>query len=171
MIIFSKASETTSSMSSSLVRFETIARRSKSIGESTKTETRQVHPFDERNVHPDITIVSLKLFDDGHYSQATFEAFKLLDNRIKEVSGLNESGYKLMMAAFNEANPKIKLTDLITTSDIDEQSGFRFIFAGSMSAIRNPRGHDIRTDPIDTCLDHLSVASVLLRTFENRKWP
>lgn len=158
-------------MSSALGRFERITRSVKSIGESPKIEARQLHPFDERNVHPDIAMVSLKLFDDGHYSQATFEAFKLLDNKVKDVSGVNESGHKLMMAAFNEANPKIKLTDLVTTSDVDEQSGFRFIFAGSMSAIRNPRGHDIRADPIDMCLDHLSVASVLLRTFENRKWP
>ena len=76
-----------------------------------------------------------------------------------------------MMAAFNEASPKIKLNDLSTVSEKDEQMGFRFVFAGSMSAIRNPRGHEIRTDPIDLCLDHLSFASVLFRTFENRRLP
>jgi uncharacterized protein (TIGR02391 family) len=130
-----------------------------------------MHPFDERNIHPDIANVSLKLFDDGHYAQATFEAFKLLDNQIRDISGIQDSGYKLMMAAFNGENPKIKLNDLVTTSDKDEQMGFRYVFAGSMSAIRNPRGHDIRADSIDLCLDHLSFASVLLRTFENRKSP
>jgi Protein of unknown function (Hypoth_ymh) len=76
-----------------------------------------------------------------------------------------------MMTAFNEGDPKIKLNDLLTTSDKDEQLGFRHVFAGSMSAIRNPRGHEIRADPIDLCLDHLSLASVLLRTFENRRSP
>jgi uncharacterized protein (TIGR02391 family) len=119
----------------------------------------------------DIATVSLKLFDDGHYSQATFEAFKLLDKKVQDVSGIHESGHKLMMEAFNEARPKIKLNDLSTISDKDEQMGFRFVFAGSMSAIRNPRGHEIRADPIDLCLDHLSFASVLLRTFESRKLP
>ena len=73
--------------------------------------------------------------------------------------------------AFNGTNPKIKLTQLVTQSEIDEQNGYRFIFAGSMSAIRNPRGHDILIDPIDRCLDHLSFASVLLRTLENRIAP
>ena len=158
-------------MNSALARFEKIARTIKSVGVSPKGETREVHPFDERNVHPDIAVVSLRLFDDGHYSQATFEAFKLLDNKVKEVSGIDESGFKLMMAAFDEKKPKIQLTNLATTSDIDEQGGFRFIFAGSMSGIRNPRGHEIRTDPIDMCLDHLSVASVLLRALEQRKTP
>ena len=128
----------------------------------------QSHPFDERNIHPEISSVSIKLFDNGHYSQATFEAFKYLDLEVKRLSGINESGYKLMMAAFAESKPQIKLTALASQSDIDEQSGYRFIFAGAMSAIRNPRGHDINIDPIDRCLDHLSFASVLLRRLEDR---
>ena len=104
-------------------------------------------------------------------SQATLEAFKHLDIQVKKLSGINDSGFKLMMAAFAEAAPKIKLTGLITSSDIDEQMGFKFVFAGVMSAIRSPRGHDIISDPIDRCLDHLSVASVLLRRIEERKEP
>ncbi|WP_232301527.1 TIGR02391 family protein [Altererythrobacter epoxidivorans] len=113
--------------------------------------------------------MSLKLFNNGHYSQATFEAFKFLDIQVKKLSGINESGQKLMMAAFTDSNPKIRLTPLSTQSEIDEQLGYRFIFAGSMSAIRNPRGHDITMDPIDRCLDHLSFASVLLRRLEDRQ--
>lgn len=158
-------------MSEALTLFEKIARAAKNIGKPPAPENRDVHPFDERNIHPEIAGVSLTLFDNGHYSQATFEAFKYLDIRVKKLSGINDSGYKLMMAAFAEAGPKIKLTDLITSSDIDEQMGFKFIFAGVMSAIRNPRGHDITSDPIDRCLDHLSVASVLLRRIEERKAP
>lgn len=151
--------------------FERIVRNVRHVGRRGLPEPREVHPFDERNIHSDISAVSLSLFDDGHYSQATFEAFKLLDNMVQNVSGITETGHKLMMQAFNENNPKIKLNDLVTVSDKDEQMGFRFVFAGSMSAIRNPRGHDIRADPIDLCLDHLSFASVLLRTFENRQSP
>jgi uncharacterized protein (TIGR02391 family) len=151
--------------------FERFVRNAKHVGQRNLPERREVHPFDERNIHPDISGVALKLFDDGHYSQATFEAFKLLDQKVKNVSGIEDSGYKLMMAAFNESNPKIKLNDLSTISEKDEQMGFRYVFAGSMSAIRNPRGHDIVADPIDLCLDHLSFASVLLRTFDNRKSP
>lgn len=157
-------------MNELLDKFERIARIAKNFGDS-EVEVRSAHPFDERNIHPDISKISIKLFDDGHYSQATFEAFKFLDKIVKKISGINDSGFKLMMTAFNEAAPKIKLNNLSDTSEIDEQSGFRFIFAGSMSAIRNPRGHDIRADQIGTCLDHLSLASVLLRTIEGRVSP
>ena len=114
---------------------------------------------------------SQALFDNGHYSQATFEAFKLLDLEVGRLSGVKESGFKLMMEAFNEKAPKIQLTDLKSVSATDEQLGYRFIFAGAMSAIRNPRGHDITLDPIHRCLDHLSMASVLLRRIEDRLTP
>jgi uncharacterized protein (TIGR02391 family) len=156
-------------MTNALVLFEKIARGVKNVGQPSTSESRGVHPFDERNIHSEIASVCQTLFDNGHYSQATFEAFKYLDIQVKKLSGINESGYKLMMAAFAEANPKIRLTDLITSSDVDEQMGFKFMFAGVMSAIRNPRGHEITSDPIDRCLDHLSVASVLLRRLEERK--
>jgi uncharacterized protein (TIGR02391 family) len=156
-------------MNDLLATFEKIARsavgRGTEPGEEPNPQT-QTHPFDERNIHPGISTVSMKLFDDGHYSQATFEAFKFLDLEVQKLSKISDSGFALMMAALSETNPKIKLTPLVTLSEIDEQKGYRFIFAGAMSAIRNPRGHEINIDPIDRCLDHLSFASVLLRRLD-----
>lgn len=148
--------------------FEKIVRVAGVLGVGHEEVGGLSHPFDERNIHPDISAVSIKLFDDGHYSQSTFEAFKFIDLKVKKLSSLNDSGYKLMMAAFAEAAPKIKLTALGTQSEVDEQMGYKFIFAGAMSAIRNPRGHEINIDPIGRCLDHLSLASVLLRRLEDR---
>jgi uncharacterized protein (TIGR02391 family) len=156
-------------MTDSFALFERIVRRSQNYSVDQRDSDSATHPLDSRNIHPEISSAARKLFDDGHYSQATFEAFKFIDNIVKTLSGVNESGSKLMMSAFNENDPKIKLNDLTNTSEKDEQSGYRFIFAGSMSAIRNPRGHDLITDDIDTCLDHLSLASVLLRRLETRK--
>lgn len=154
-------------MSDGLTSFERVARLAGDLSTPPDEAPAQAtHPFDERNIHTDIAKVARKLFDDGHFSQATFEAFKYLDNRVKKLSKIKESGFKLMMAAFAEANPKIKLTALSNDSEVDEQSGYKFIFAGAMSAIRNPRGHENLVDPIDLCLDHLSFASVLLRRLE-----
>ncbi|MER8698974.1 TIGR02391 family protein [Mesorhizobium sp. M1273] len=158
-------------MSIALAAFERIARSSKNVGSPAVIESRGVHPFDERNIHPDIAGVSQKLFDDGHFAQATFEALKYVDNQVKDLTGIEDSGFNLMMAAFNEKNAKIMLTDLATISEKDEQLGFRHMFAGSMSAIRNPRAHDNSTDTIDVCLDHLSLASVLLRRLDDRIAP
>lgn len=157
-------------MSEVFATFEKITRAAADLGTESGYEPKaqsQTHPFDERNIHPAIGNVSLNLFDNGHYSQATFEAFKYLDLQVKELSGVNDSGYKLMMNALSETAPKIKLTLLSNQSEIDEQMGYKHVFAGAMSAIRNPRGHQINSDPIDRCLDHLSFASVLLRRLED----
>jgi hypothetical protein len=63
--------------------------------------------------------------------------------------------------------PKVQLTALKSISEKDEQEGYQFIFAGGMRGIRNPRGHeDTVVDGIDTCLDHLSFVSMLVRRLE-----
>lgn len=128
----------------------------------------QLHPFDKRNIHPGLPRKVRKFFDDGHYAEATFEAFKYLDKLMQRFSGINnKAGEKLMMDALNEAAPSVKLTALVSQSDVDEQRGFRFLFAGGVVAIRNPRGHEVdQVDDVDTCLDHLAFASLLIRRLE-----
>jgi len=109
-----------------------------------------------------------KLFDDGHYVQATFEAFKYLDKEVQRHSKLQECGFKLMMQALTESGSPIILTSCQTISERDEQKGYQFLFAGSVLAIRNPRGHEYNvSDDPDTCLDHLSLVSMLLRRLED----
>lgn len=161
---------------SRLGRFERIVRTTnapaKPQSEVSAEELLQVHPFDERNIHPEIAKIARKLFDDGHYSQATFEAFKYIDKTVSDLSGIQETGEKLMMQAFAEGGPRIKLTNLNSMSEISEQKGFKFMFAGSMGAIRNPRGHEYSmSDPVSLCLDHLSFASTLLRRLDGRVDP
>ena len=77
-----------------------------------------------------------------------------------------------MMNAFNEDNPEIALNSLSDASHTDEQKGYRFIFAGTMAGMRNPRAHNLDfTETIDECLDHLSIASALMRKLDGAiKW-
>lgn len=155
-------------MNEFLNTFEKIVRKASEFTEQRALPVGGLHPFDERNIHPSIAEVSRSLFDDGHFAQATFEAFKFVDKEIQRHSGCGDAGFKLMMQAFAETSPLIKLNHLRTTSEKDEQKGFQFLFAGSMLAIRNPRGHEIRVkDTPDSCLDHLALASLLLRRLES----
>jgi len=155
--------------SDSLQRFETIAREAQKYSIHISEEAEELHPFDERNIHPAIATVSKALFDDGHYAQATFEAYKYIDKEVQTLSHLSESGFKLMMNAFNESAAKIKLTRLSNQSEVDEQQGYKHIFSGAAMAIRNPRGHEhsLKEAP-DECLDHLSLASLLKRKLNER---
>lgn len=153
-------------MPTRLEAFEEICRRAHVVDEATRSNANS-HAFQERNLHAQLPPKVKKLFDDGHYSEATFEALKFLDKRIQALAGSKESGFKLMMNVFGGDNPKVKINDLSDESMVDEQRGYQFIFAGVMSAIRNPKGHEysIEDDP-DTCLDHLTVISALFRRLE-----
>ncbi|MGD0349805.1 MAG: TIGR02391 family protein [Verrucomicrobiota bacterium] len=154
-------------MDSNFTRFEAIARGALAFTDASTEKAGELHPFESRDVHPRLPQIVRDLFDDGHFAQATFEAFKYIDKEIQRLSGDSESGFKLMMKVLPETSPVIKLTKCSTTSEKDEQKGFQFLFAGSVLAIRNPRGHEygIRDTP-DTCLDHLSLASLLIRRLE-----
>jgi uncharacterized protein (TIGR02391 family) len=159
-------------MPSSLDHFETIARAMARLSEKEPavqptTDTTSQHSFDTRNIHPSLPTKVKNLFDDGHFAEATFHAFKYLDKQVQKHSQLSESGFKLMMAAFDRSKPKVQLTPLKTESEKDEQEGYRFVFAGGVQAIRNPRGHEYAVvDDPDICLDHLSFVSMLLRRLE-----
>jgi uncharacterized protein (TIGR02391 family) len=159
-------------MPSSLEHFETIARALARLprqepATQPAAETPSLHPFDSRNIHPDLPPKVRGLFDDGHFPEATSLAFRFLEKKVQHHSGLTESGYKLMMAAFNGASAQVKLNLFVTTSERDEQEGYRFVFAGSMQGIRNPRAHEVTlVDDPDICLDHLSLVSLLLRRLE-----
>lgn len=154
-------------MANLLSQFEVIVRKVNQFTGARSVPTGGFHPFDERNIHPKLPQVVRDLFDNGHYAQATFEAFKFLDKEVQHHSGLTESGFKLMMQVFGSDSPAIQLTPLSTTSELDEQKGYQFTFAGSVLAIRNPRGHEFSVmDSPDKCLDHLSLVSLLLRRLE-----
>lgn len=125
------------------------------------------HPFDERNIHSKMPKIVKELFDDGYFALASFEAFKFLDKQVGKIAKSKKSGFKLMMEAFKDNSPLIQINELETESEIDEQKGYCFIFAGSTMAIRNPRGHEHSVeDSLEACLDHLSLASLLLRRLE-----
>jgi uncharacterized protein (TIGR02391 family) len=124
--------------------------------------------FDIMKFHPLIIEVSRSLFETGHYASAILEAFKAVNNFIKEKTSMTSiDGRDLMAKAFKKEAPMIKLNALRTQSDIDEQEGFMFLFMGAIVGIRNPKAHDnvIQTDPYRT-LEYLSLASLLLKRAE-----
>jgi uncharacterized protein (TIGR02391 family) len=159
-------------MPSDLRRFEAIARALAQLPQHEPAtqaivDTAALHPFDARNIHPALPAKVRELFDDGHYPEATELAFKYLDDKIQKLTGIAQTGFKLMMNALDTPTPKIKLTPLVSMSDKDEQEGYRYMLAGGMTGIRNPRAHNPAiVDNPDICLDHLSFASMLLRRLE-----
>ncbi len=65
-------------MDNDFLKFESAVRKAHRFTETDPMEFQRMHPFDQREIHQSIPDIVKKLFDDGHYSQATFEALVLL---------------------------------------------------------------------------------------------
>ena len=124
--------------------------------------------FEELVTHHQLQRVSGPLFRDRHYARAVEEAFKLLNNAVKEKSEIaNQDGAGLMRAAFSANSPIILLNTFQSQSDRDEQQGYMDIFAGSMTGIRNPRAHEHGlADGPEVALELLVLANHLMRKLD-----
>jgi len=132
--------------------------------------------FDAMKFHPKVIAVSKSLFEKGFYAQAIFDAFKAVNNFVKEKSGLSPQELRklkdsqLMAKVFDVNNPIIKINELLSDTDISEQEGFKFLFMGATMGIRNPKAHQnvIQEDPFIT-LEYLGFASFLIKRIEGWK--
>lgn len=132
-------------------------------------QKKNIKLFNDRKFHNSVIYASKNLFKDEHYSQSIFEACKLLNKRVQDISGSPLDGKKLMLDVFSVNNPKIKLNSNSTTSDKDEQEGFMHIYAGVMHGIRNPKGHDlINLKDKNKALEYLSLLSLLFKRLDER---
>lgn len=125
--------------------------------------------FLERNFHQEIHKHSRKLFLQGNYFHAVFEAAKAYNYSVKEKSQSDKDGFKLMMDVFDSKNGVLKATKCETQTDLSIQEGIKFLSSGLMRAIRNPTAHEPAvTWPISSqdCLDILSFISYLFRQLD-----
>jgi uncharacterized protein (TIGR02391 family) len=135
---------------------------------ATTTAAPWVEPlaqFDALVTDPDLSAACRTLYRDGHLARAVEEAFKFLANHVKGRAGQGaRDGADLMLHVFNADAPVLRLNRLRTVSERDEQNGYRFILAGAMMGIRNPRAHEhtLRDDP-DVALEMLVLANHLIR--------
>jgi uncharacterized protein (TIGR02391 family) len=117
-------------------------------------------------LHALIKQVSGDLYVDRHYDQAIFEAFKAVEVRVRQMSGLDASGRDLMATAFGD-NKRIVVRGHVGRSGSDEQEGWKLIFMGAMQGIRNPKGHEQAGQmDAEVALEYLTFASLLMRKLD-----
>jgi uncharacterized protein (TIGR02391 family) len=96
-------------------------------------------------IHPAIVKVAKTRFDSQHYADAAEAAFKLTNERMKEIvrnrTGFEYDGVALMQKAFSKDKPVLLLGDLSTMIGEDMQVGYQQMFSGAMRGIRNPKAH------------------------------
>lgn len=120
-------------------------------------------------LHPDIQRVSEKLYKDGSYANSACDAFIEIDSRLQKIyrekrpnAEKDLSGQSLMNKIFADKDPLFELGDLTTQTGRDIQSGTRFMFAGAMGALRNPKSHKNINLGKEDCMRRLIFASMLM---------
>lgn len=121
-------------------------------------------------LHPAVTQVARKRFEDGHLADAVEAALKSLNQSVKKIvkarTGQELDGASLMRHAFSLKNPVIVLEDLSTETGKSIQQGYMDIFAGVMTGIRNPKAHAIITINEPRAIHFLYVASLLFSVLD-----
>lgn len=120
-------------------------------------------------LHPDILRVSEKLYRDGSYSEAACRAFIEINSRLKGLyrakypdSENVPDGQPLMNKVFADNDPVLEAGDRTTQTGKDIHSGTRFLFAGAMAALRNPKAHENIEIGKDDSMRQLIFASMLM---------
>lgn len=115
------------------------------LGASAVQNTPKVRLYDEVVTNKALRKRTERLFKEGHHARAVEEAYKVLDNTVKNKADLSNSdltGSSLMQTVFSPKKPILKLNEGASVSEQNEQSGYMQILAGSMTGIRNPRAHE-----------------------------
>jgi uncharacterized protein (TIGR02391 family) len=142
------------------------------IGDRTSEQVTTLTPLGQdarvAALHPDVRQVADRYMASGHPEVAIFEAFKAINNRVKAMTGLDRDGAGLMGEAFKDGDPAIVLADISTETGRNIQAGFRFMFMGAVTGIRNPDAHELfKALDAEEALETLAFASMLMRRLDD----
>lgn len=119
-------------------------------------------------IHPQITKASQKLFADGHYANAACDAFIEINDRVKKIykkhcpDAVELDGQSLMNKVFADKDPVLNVCDLSDETGRNMQLGARFMLAGAMAALRNPKAHANISLGKDDAMRRIMFASLLM---------
>ena len=107
------------------------------------------------------------MFLRGDYDTAVFRAFKEVEVRVRDKSGLGDDliGRELMVRAFGPTGP-------LTNSDAPkgEQDAARELFSGAISFCKNPSSHrEVQFENPREVVDLVCFANQLLRIVDRLK--
>ncbi len=139
------------------------------LGPSQGAEKEAHSEFIARGFHSSVIEHCKRLYAQGNYFHAVFEACKVYNKAVQTKSCSTIDGESLMMNVWGWDKGVLKLTPCQTETDKNVQDGIKFLSAGLMRAMRNPTAHEPALHwPIEKldCLDMLSFMSFLFRQLD-----
>ncbi len=119
-------------------------------------------------IHPMVIKSSKELYINGHYANAACDAFIEINSRVKKIFKKVRPGEKIpdgvsvMTCLFSANEPIIEFCDRTNDTGQNTQMGYMQMFAGSMSALRNPKSHENIGLDKDEAFRRLMFASMLM---------
>ena len=148
---------------------ETIHSILEAAGVASDEAKSDLREFLGRAFHPQVDTHCRKLFSQGNYFHAVFEACKLYNKMVREKAMSAKDGEPLMLDVWGWENGVLKVTACQSDTDKNVQDGVKFLSAGLMRAVRNPTAREPALPcPIskEDCLDMLSFVSFLFRQID-----
>jgi len=125
--------------------------------------------FQGRRIHPEVIKYCRTELMQDNYFHAVFEATKGLAQRIRDLSGVDADGAKLVDQVFSIDQPLLAISTLRTETEKSEHKGFAALLKGCFAAVRNPLAHEpkILWEGEDDAADYLSLISLLHRKLDD----
>lgn len=104
------------------------------------------------------------------YYEAAFESIKGLAERLRLITGIDLDARKLAQAVFGGNDPRLKINQLQSVTDRNEQTGTQLLAEGVFSAFRNPASHETRLKwkiSEQDALDIMGLVSLIHRRVDN----
>lgn len=144
-----------------------VTRRGHEAAQSVEAYRRAVQRahFPATTFHPGLRGATYDAFVRGNFQQAVNEAFRVIEVRVRDASGLASSGVPLMREAFHEDKGPLRSS----STDSGERQALAHLFAGAFGCVRNPGIHRaLPGDDVSQAVEQLMLASLLLRLVDDR---
>lgn len=118
----------------------------------------------EELLHPVIRQHAYGHYRDGDLRDAVLNGFIVVYDMIRQRTGIDKDGTRLVGEAFSLGKPRLILSELETESGQNDQNGFLDIYKGAYIGIRNPKAHTLDHDLTEEkAAQYLVFASLLAR--------
>ena len=141
---------------------------------STITEAEQraqniLAKFQDRRIHHEVLKYCRARLMEENYFHAVFEATKGLAERVRELSGVDADGARLVDGVFGGTQPVLAFNTLQSDTEWNEHRGYAFLMKGCFAAIRNPLAHEpqILWNGEDDAADYFTLISLLHRKLDD----